>query len=47
MIGKVAAEIAARREFNLDDLGAHLGHELGDRGSRDKLGEVQNLVAVE
>ncbi len=42
-----AHAIAVRREFELDDLGAHLGEQPGAGRPRDELGEIENPIAFE
>ena len=42
-----AGSIAARRHFDLYDLGAHLGEDAGAYRSRNELREIQDAVAFE
>src|SRR6266851_9538850 len=44
---RAARGIAVRREFDLDDLGAHLGEHQRAGRARNDLREVEHLVAVE
>jgi hypothetical protein len=43
----IARAVVVRRKFNLDNLGAHLGHQLRNRRTGDELREIKRLVAVE
>src|SRR5271168_3427991 len=46
-IWEITTQITGGCEFDLDNFSAHFGHQLGDRGARDILREVENLVSVE
>ncbi len=45
--GALARVVAAVGVLDLDDLGAHVGQDLGAHGSRDHAGEIDDADAVE